>query len=198
MKNEKKINTSPIILLIKFIAVLFIFFQIKYGVNEKNISIINNKRNLLSLLNITEYNMIRFVDYETLEFNSLQLFNYFRKKYFNISYVELDYDEINKTSKLEYIIGFYNETQQLMKPTNESKGIKYSCLAKKRKNLILTSPIIIEDKYYKCIDFINISDSTDSNKIGINMKKNNARFTLYINFDVLIDYFKYNKSKITS
>ena len=172
MKNEKKINTSPILLLIKFIAVLFIFFQIKYGVNEKNISIINNKRNLLSLLNITEYNMIRFVDYEN--------------------------DEINKTSKLEYIIGFYNETQQLMKPTNESKGIKYSCLAKKRKNLILTSPIIIEDKYYKCIDFINISDSTDSNKIGINMKKNNARFTLYINFDVLIDYFKYNKSKITS
>ena len=85
---------------------------------------IHKTRNLISIFNITNYNMIRFVDYENLEFNSVNIFKYFRKKFFNISLISFDYDGNSNKSKIEFTLGIYDEDKNLIKPKSTTKKTK--------------------------------------------------------------------------
>ena len=192
MKSFKCMNNITIILFIKTFLLFVINLHFKFG--GKGLRKLSNTKNLLSLLNITKYNMIRFVDYENLDFNSINIFNYFRKKYFNISCLTFNYDELNKTSKLEYIIGFYNENQKLFNPNNNSKIITAECFKKIKKTMIFNTPVLEKDKYYKCIEYFNASNSI---RFGVHMKYKKAFFTLYLDFDEILNSFKLNDTNNT-
>ena len=108
-KNNKSPKKFQTLNLVKLICLISLLFQIKLQENKiENVSTLFNANNetkkadLVSVINLTNYNMVRFVDYEFLEFNYLQLFKYFRKKYFNISNFKINYNKKNKEYKLEY------------------------------------------------------------------------------------------------
>ena len=164
---------------------LFIGFTIK---NEpKKIKNPETTRNLIPLLNLTDYNMVRFVDYENLEFNAISVFKYFRKKFFNVSYVNYNYDEKNNVSKLEYIIGIFDEKKNLINPNNLSNTTKFDCFQKIKKNFDYQKPpLIIDDKYFKCIGNFNFSASLKFG-LGINRKK--------VNFKIILDFSDVFKSR---
>ena len=192
MKNFKSLNVFPIIIFFKVLLLLFISYQIKYKYKGMKESI--KTRNLITSLNKTNYNMIRFVDYENLEFNSISIFKYFRKKFFNVSYLSFDYDEIKNKSKLEYTLGIYDEDQNLILPKNNTKNTKYKCFQKAKNTLLQKTPLIIENKYFKCSAIFNFSETT---KFGLIVSQKKSNFRIYLDFSEVFNlYLSNNSNKI--
>ena len=160
---------------LKFLVSLYRGFQTK----NESINLNSPTKNLIALLNITNYNMVRFVDYENLEFNSLSTFKHFRKKYFNISYINYYYDEINNVSKLEYILGIFDEDKNFINSTNQSKIFRLKCFQKLKNNIEQNPPQIIDDKYYKCVENFNSSEPI---KFGVSMFHKKAYLKIILDF----------------
>ena len=147
--------------------------------------------NLISLYNITTYNMVRFVNYEFLNFNSLFIFKYFRKKYFNITSIVCNYDDLINSTKIEYDFEIYNENKTLINPSKLEKLYKVSCFMKVNdsKKLKKSKAIVVDDKYFKCIIYYNISNTIN---LGIDMfrKKYLSDFKLIIKFNKIFNIKK--------
>ena len=189
MKNFKSLNVFPIIIFFKVLLLLFISYQIKYKYKGMKESI--KTRNLITSLNKTNYNMIRFVDYENLEFNSVNIFKYFRKKFFNISRISFDYDGNSNKSKIEFTLGIYDEDKNLIKPKNNSKNTKYKCFQKSKNTFLQKTPLIIDNKYFKCIETFNFSETT---KFGMIMNRKKVNFRFYFDFSDIFNLYLLNIS----
>ena len=189
MKKYKCLNIFSIILFSKILLLLFIGYQIKY--EKKEVKKIHKTRNLISIFNITNYNMIRFVDYENLEFNSVNIFKYFRKKFFNISRISFDYDGNSNKSKIEFTLGIYEEDKNLIKPKNNSKNTKYKCFQKSKNTFLQKTPLIIDNKYFKCIETFNFSETT---KFGMIMNRKKVNFRFYFDFSDIFNLYLLNIS----
>ena len=135
MEINQKASKKPLInYLIKLICFISIYYTVEIKSNNK-INIFNKNKSikskfLLSIPNLTEYSMVRFVDYEFLDFNSLKVFRIFRKKYFTLSNLNFDYNKENNISTLEYNFELFDENKNLFEPNNFSKPLKFKCLFK--------------------------------------------------------------------
>ena len=163
MEKEKPKNNSIIIYIIKFICLISAFYTIAINFKNKE-NVFNAKsaittRDLLSMVNLTNYNMVRFVDYEFLDFNSITIFKMFRKKYFNISNFKFDYNKEDNLSTIEYDFELYDENKDLFNLNNTSKNLTFACLFKKNKEKKKLSQLI-DNKYIKCIETLDISKPT--------------------------------------
>ena len=190
MKKEKDTNDLNILIYIKLSLFISICIEcILLGRSKKNIN--NNPNNLINSLITTNYNMIRFLDHENLEFNSMAPFFYFRKKYFNVSHVKLYYNETDATTIIEYIVGFYDENKTLMKKFHESNKYKINCFKKTGKHFTYSPPIIIKNNYYQCFEvFIN----NETNTFGMQLKNKKMYINFYLNFDEILAPLKNNTS----
>ena len=182
MEIYKKSKKCRILHLIKYICIMSLFIQFKLQNNTiENIVNINKEiktRDLLSASNMTNYNMVRFVDYEFLEFNTINIFRFFRKKYFNISYFKFDYNKNNNNSKLEYNFELYDEDKNLLNLKNKSKHYKFKCISKIKK-LKQKTASLIDNKYYKCIEEFNASGPI---QFGVQISKRRSHFNVFFNF----------------
>ena len=188
---EKKSRKFKIFNLIKFICLLSIFIHIKLqnSIQEKIYNTYHEvkTRDLLSSTNTTNYIMVRFVDYEFLEFNALKIFKFFRKKYFNISYFKYDYNKDNNESKLEYNIELYDEDRNLLNQDNNT-NFKFECIAKsKAKQLIKKAINITGNKYYKCINNFDISKFKS---IGFQISKGRMVFSAFFDLNEILSLNK--------
>ena len=131
--------------------------------------------------------MVRFVDYEFLEFNALKIFKFFRKKYFNISYFKYDYNKDNNESKLEYNIELYDEDRNLLNQDNNT-NFKFECIAKTNaKKLIKKAINITGNKYYKCINNFDISKFKS---IGFKISKGRRDFSAFFDLNEILSLNK--------
>ena len=190
---EKKSRKFKIFNLIKFICLLSIFIHIKLqnSIQEKIYNTYHEvkTRDLLSSTNTTNYIMVRFVDYEFLEFNALKIFKFFRKKYFNISYFKYDYNKDNNESKLEYNIELYDEDRNLLNQDNNT-NFKFECIAKTNaKKLIKKAINITGNKYYKCINNFDISKFKS---IGFQISKGRRVFSAFFDLNEILSINKIN------
>ena len=158
--TEQTSNKFKIIHLIKIACLISIYYQIKHQ-NNNNEKIFNTNneiktRSLSSSVNLTNYNMVRFVDYEFLEFNSITIFKYFRKKFFNISDFKFDYNKENNRSKIEFNFELYDENKNLFDQKNSSMHFKFACVSKRKKSKRKKTHLI-DNKYYKCFEEFDFS-----------------------------------------
>ena len=179
MESNEKPTIFPILNIIKFICLVSIFLQIRLQLSNKGNTVnINNQvktRDLLSMINLTNYNMVRFVDYELLDFNSIILFKYFRKKYFNISNFKFEYNKKNNNTKIEYNFELYDENKNLIDAKNKTKKFKIECVIKLKK-LKKDSARLIDNKYYKCSETFDISKPT---KFGVQFSSKKLQFNVF-------------------
>ena len=179
-------NLSSIFKYIKFLFFLLVILQIKFG--TKYFKKPNTTRNLF-LNCLKDYNMVRFVDYEFLEFNSIESFKYFRKKYFNITNVKYNYDEAKNKSKIEYDFEIYDENQTLIQPNNLLKNMKINCVSKEAKNSKNKFDLEACDNSFKCIVY---SDSTDNLKFGFKFTQGKRQFNAFFDFNEILNLNKSN------
>ena len=157
MEIEQISNKFKIIHLIKIACLISIYYQIRLqNNNNEKIFNTNTTRSLSPNVNLTNYNMVRFVDYEFLEFNSITIFKFFRKKYFNISNFKFDYNKENNSSNIEYNFELYDEDKNLFDQKNSSMHFKFACVSK-RKKAKKKKTHLIDNKYYKCIEEFDFS-----------------------------------------
>ena len=133
--------------------------------------------------------MVRFVDYEFLEFNSIESFKYFRKKYFNITNIKCNYDEAKNESKIEYDFEIYDENQTLIQPKNFEKIMKINCVSKEAKNSNSKYFLEINDDSYKCIVY---SDNTNNIKFGFRFTQGKKQFNAFYNVNEILNLSKSN------
>ena len=186
MKDVKLLINLSIFKYIKFLLFLLIILQIKYG--TKYLKKPDTTRNLI-LNNLKDYNMVRFVDYDYLDFNSIEIFRYFRKKYFNINNIKYNYDEANNKSKIEYDFEIYDENQTLIETNSIKKNMKITCVPKETKNFKNKVVLEIYDEFCKCIVYFN---STDKIKFGFRFTQGRKQFNAFFYFNEILDL---NKSK---
>lgn len=194
MKEEKEeykcINIFLIIVCFKIFVLLFILYIcFKKRTEVKIIKKAIITRNLISKLNITNYNMIRMYDWENLEFNSISIFKYFRKKYFNVSYISYDYYKENNTCKLEYLIGLFDEDRNLINPYNSSNLYEFSCFHKIQKDMTKRRPIIAGNNYSKCVEYFNFNETI---KFGFHANNRRAYFNIFLDFSEIFNAYKLN------
>ena len=197
MQEYKCVSIFLIIVFFK-VSVLFLIISLTFR-KKTEIKFLNEKipittRNLISRLNITNYNLIIFYDYEHLEFNAIGIFKYFRKKYFNISFISYEYDKEKNSNKLEYIIGIYDENKYLIDPKNKSIEYEFSCFHKIDRNFEKQPPIITENNYSKCVQYLNLSETI---KFGLRAERKKAFFNIFLDFyQILNPYLSKNPDKL--
>ena len=138
---------------------------------------------------MTNYNMVRFVDYELLDFNSINIFKMFRKKYFNVSNFKFDYNKENNISTLEYNFELYDENKNLLDLYNTSNRLKFRCLTNKKKSKKKLDNLI-DNKYIKCIEQLNISKPAT---FGVQIIYGKAHLSVLFKPDVFPDESKLDK-----
>ena len=193
-KNNKSPKKFQTLNLVKLICLISLLFQIKLQENKiENVTTLFNSNNetkkadLVSVINLTNYNMVRFVDYEFLEFNYLQLFKYFRKKYFNISNFKINYNKKNKEHKLEYNFELYDENKNLINSKNNTKNnFIFECVSKVNKTK-KKKAVLIDNKYYKCTEKFNFSKPFI---FGIQVSKQKTYLNIFFNSSEILGLYK--------
>ena len=193
-KNNKSPKKFQTLNLVKLICLISLLFQIKLQENKiENVTTLFNANNetkkadLVSVINLTNYNMVRFVDYEFLEFNYLQLFKYFRKKYFNISNFKINYNKKNKEYKLEYNFELYDENKNLINSKNNTKNnFIFECVSKVNKTK-KKKAVLIDNKYYKCTEKFNFSIPFI---FGVQISKQKTYLNIFFNSSEILGLYK--------
>ncbi len=156
IKNYLKISTKNF--LIKFILIIFsfcflfnIYKKIHFIINFKKI---NNKEN-------NEYNLLKY-------YNNLEgIF-----EYFNIIDIKFIYNNKFEIINIEYKIEFFDNHKNIIFPSDLIlyKKIHIFCYLKINSQLeIISIANIVENKFFKCIEFYNTNEKIN---IGIIIYQN--------------------------
>ena len=143
--------------LIFFTFFSIIFFHPKDNFSFKKIrnNIINNNR----FLNINKFKNIYKLDY---------FYNYSFSFKFNIT-------------KIEYFIGFYDNNNKLILPPDMTlyNDLHIVCyINENNKSYFHSLAEISENKYFSCIEFINLNETVN---FGINIYNNKIFYIIYFN-----------------
>lgn len=170
---------------------LFLINIDKFKTNPNKI-IGNKNKNIINRLNLDlysqKYYLFKFIkNYED------------KNHYFNITYFNYSYIFKYNIVKVEYNIGFYDENNNNIIPSDLTlyHNLNILCHVKKfKKNTNIESLAnIYNNQYYNCIEFINMNDKL---KFGIiiNSQVNNELYIIYLFNDKIINYNNlYNKYK---
>ena len=110
--NPKVSAMIKTIIFLNILLIISIFFRYKPEVSkEAKLTKIkeNSKIQIIRSINLSEYNMVKFIAYDNVDFNSMWIYNIFKNKYFNISYLNYAYSEEYKKVKFEFLFGIYNQ-----------------------------------------------------------------------------------------
>ena len=131
---------------------------------------------------LSEYNMVKFLAYDFMYFNSMSMYNNFKNKYFNISNLNYIYSEKYKKVKFEFIFGIYNSQKELIEPSDFSlySGYTVLCFMKVDKMTIYSLPQIKDNKFYECIEFFKLYEKP---LFGIHIFPQNKKCYLTLTFD---------------
>ena len=80
--------------------------------------------------------------------------------YFNLTYINYSFSFKYKIAKVEYNIGFYNENNDLINPSDltlyNKLHIVCNFIENNKNNTIYSLPNIDNNQYFKCIHFFNL------------------------------------------
>jgi hypothetical protein len=181
------------IIFLNILLIISIFFRYKPEVSkEAKLTKIkeNNKMQIIRPINLSEYNMVKFIAYDNADFNTMWIYDIFKNKYFNISYLNYAYSEEYKKVKFEFLFGIYNQNKTLIEPSDFSlyTGFTVLCLIKVNKTIIYSLPQIKDNKFYGCIEFFKLNENP---QFGIHIFRQKKiyyltltfNFTKYLNFN---------------
>ena len=148
----------------------------------KNNKTINNQKHLISNIKINEFNFLRK--------------NLDKIIYLNVFNIIYSYSFKYNMIKIEYSIGFYDEKENLISPADISLYYNVSLIC----NIIIyyynisidSLANIKSNKYFNCIEFLNVNEKiTLGIKIYNNIKNNINNYILLFTYK----YFNYNIMK---
>ena len=205
---EKCLNRATLSVVIKAIIILNIIIQMslftKYKKNliskltkeKESVLAVNNKnesKTIISDINLTEYSMTKFFAYDHFYFNSMSIYNIFKNKYFDISYLNYTFSNEYKKVKFEFIFGLYNKEKKLIQPSDLAlyTDMTVLCVIKVEGVTIYSLPQIIENKYFECIEFFKIDEEP---KFGLHIypQRRKSFLTLDFNFYKFINLSDYS------
>ena len=160
-----------------------------YNINNNSMILVQNTTDNTNNSNINKSELIHFIRYESVFFNSFDLFKIARKKYFNIISLNYSFSTKFKLVKLEYILGLYDQNQTLLIPSDLSlyNELHFSCFleTEKYKKTVNTLPDIYLGKYLKCTEIFYYGENI---KFGLTMYKRLSLFKIYFFSKDMIDY----------
>ena len=158
---------------------------------EKKTEKVESENVFNSTTNLTEFAMTKIIAHDHVKFNSLGMFYFFKKKYFNITNFNYFYSEKFKKVKLVYDIGIYDENENIIHPSDFTLYDKFStlCYLKlfKPKKFIYSLPQIVENKYYECVEYFDLNEKI---KVGVHFYHPNriTFLSLQMDFDELMNF----------
>ena len=193
--NNPKVSAAvKTIILINLLIQMYLFVAfhetaiIKSQLKEKKVyhRKINKNDEFVHDFNLSNTNMVKFFVHDDFYFNSMLIFNTFKNKYFNITYLNYTFSSKFSKVKLEFIFGIYDKNKILIHPSDFTlyNQMSVSCFMIINDTKIYSLPHIIDDKYYKCIEFFNIDENA---KFGLHFNPQRSKSFLRINFD----FYKY-------
>ena len=196
-KNPKVSATVKTIIFINLIFQMWLFFKyhekaiIKTHLKEKSLNNNNNNNNTSSdiqnkqiapAFNTSDSNMIKFFVYDDFYFNSMFIFNAFKNKYFNIT--SLDYTYSTKFSKIkfQFTFGVFDKNKSIIHPSDLTLYNKMSvlCIMNINEITIYSLPLIIDNQYYKCIEYFDIDEIPH---FGLQFYPQRSKSFLTLNFN---------------
>ena len=143
----------------------------------------SNKRELLLPFNLSEYNMVKFFEYDYFSFNSLLIWNIFKNKYFCINHLDYKFSNSFQKVKFEYTFGVYDKNKTLIQPSDLALYTEMTvlCNMKIGKTKIYSLPQIIENKYFSCIHFFNLEDKAEFG-LYLYPQRKKSNFIITFNF----------------
>ena len=165
------------------------------AIESKNIQNRNQEyieKNESQEINFMEYNMTNIIVYDHTYFNSLKMFNIFKRKFFNITYFNYIYSEKYQKVKLVYHIGIYDENKELIEPSDFPLYDKLTLFCfmdvKKPRTTIYSLPQIVQNKYFECIEFFDLKESVN---FGIYFSRQSS--LIYLSLHLYLNkYINYN------
>ena len=146
-----------------------------------NNSLINLNNNLNNTINNeTKNDMQKLLSYKHISSNSFEIFKELQIKYFKIIDTNYFFSIKYHKVKLEYIVGFYDQNQNLLSPSEMTlyNDLHFACfLELSNKEIINSLANIYLDKYVKCIEYYEFKENIN---FGLTIYKK-ANF-LNINF----------------
>ena len=146
------INKHKIIIIIKIfhILILILFLINKYANNSSKFVIKDN-----NIDSYTKFNKIFLFTY---------IFNYhINSFYFNVTYIKYYYSFRFNKAKIEYNIGVYDNSKNLILPSDLSLYSNIHLLCRfnimNSDEYIYSLPNIDNNKYFQCIEFYNINEN---------------------------------------
>ena len=193
--NNPKVSAAvKTIILINLLIQMYLFVAfhetaiIKSQLKEKKVyhRKINKNDEFVHDFNLSDTNMVKFFVHDDFYFNSMLIFNTFKNKYFNITYLNYTFSSKFSKVKLEFILGIYDKNKTLIHPSDFTlyNQMSVSCFMIINDTKIYSLPHIIDDKYYKCIEFFNIDENA---KFGLHFNPQRSKSFFRINFD----FYKY-------
>jgi len=133
--------------------------------------------------NLSEYNMVKFLAYDNIFFNSMYMFRIFNNKYFDISYLNYTFSKEFKKIKFEFNFGIHNKNKTLIEPSDFTLHSKLTvlCYMNIKQSIIYSLPQIKDNQYYKCIEFFNLNETPE---FGMHffLQRSRHHLTLAFNF----------------
>ena len=156
--------------------------EIENNNQENNIQENNIQKNNLHEKNLSDYNMVKFLAYDNFFFNSMSMYNIFKNKYFNITYLNYYFSHEYDKVRFEFNFGIYDKNKTLIQPSDFSlyNGMCVLCHMKVGKTNIYSLPQILENKYFNCIEFFEIGEKV---KFGLHIFPQRRKNYFTISFD---------------
>ena len=207
-KSNNTINDCKKIIILNIIIQMGLFVKYRNNLiakltgtklteaNENNLEKVGKDKNdeeVKSEFNISDYNMVKFLVYDKFNFNSKSMYNTFKNKYFNITYLNYSFSNEFKKVKFEFDFGIYDKNKKLIHPSDFAlyNDITLLCYMTVEKNIIYSLPQILENKYFGCIEFCNFDEKV---QFGLYMfhQWRRSYFTITFNF---YQYINLNDNK---
>ena len=194
---EKCLNKVSLSLIVKIIIFLNLIIQMSIFAKYKNNLITKltkeistnivkedkeDKKDEAFEIGLTDYNLTKFFQYDYFYFNSMTMYEIFKNKYFNITSINYIFSNKFKKVKFEFSFGFYDINKTLILPSDFAlqTDISVLCFMTVGKTTIYSLPHIINNKYYKCIEFFNINEKVS---FGLYFFLQRRKSMMYINFN---------------
>ena len=183
IKELKYQNNNEMLFKIIFLIVIF-----------KNLGVFKKNQNSNKI--DRKNSNIKNLNFDYFSSNKYYLFKYIKNykdkyQFFNINYFNYSYNFKYNIIKVEYNIGFYDKNNNIIFPSDLTlyNNVHIFChiMKDKNNNNIESLPNIYKNKYYNCIEFININDNI---KFGIilNNRVNKEFSYIYLFNNKFINY----------
>ena len=168
-------NKNKIINILIFSFKLFIYFiilNITFIHQKDYFSLNNNTNNIIDNINYLNINKFKH------KYNLSYFFNFSYSLKFNIT-------------KINYNIGFYDNNNNLIMPSDLTlyDDLHLLCINENNKSYIYSLSEIIENKYFSCTEFINLNETIN---FGIKILNNKSSYIIYFFNQTFINYNNLN------